>query len=349
MDRTERFYKIDQLLCNRKAVPRDVFLEELDVSLATFKRDLEYMRERLHAPIVWDSERRGYCYGSPNQNAPDFSMPGLWFNASEIHALLTMQELLDNIQPGLLEPHLGPLLARVQELLEDSDYSAGEIRRRVRILGMAVRPVIPRHFEIVSSALLSRKRLKITHYHRGRDENTEREISPQRLVHYRDNWYLDAWCHERDALRTFSVDGIRSAVLLDDKARNVADRHLDTVLGSGYAIFAGARTRTAKLIFSASRSRWVADEEWHPNQRAYRDADGRHVLEIPYSDERELLMDILKHGPEVEVLAPATLREKIGALHEEAAKCYESRPPTTKRIARGGRRRSAGSHHRLTS
>ena len=108
MDRTERFYKIDQLLSNRKAVSRDVFLEELAVSPATFKRDLEYMRERLHAPIVWDRERRGYRYASPEQNAPAFSLPGLWFNASEIHALLTMQQLLDNIQPGLLEPHIGP-------------------------------------------------------------------------------------------------------------------------------------------------------------------------------------------------------------------------------------------------
>jgi predicted DNA-binding transcriptional regulator YafY len=349
MDRTERFYKIDQLLGNRKAVPRDMFIEELGVSPATFKRDLEYMRERLHAPIVWDSERRGYRYADPEPNAPAFSLPGLWFNASEIHALLTMQQLLDNIQPGLLEPHIGPLLARIQELLEDGDYSAGEIRRRIRILGMAARPVMPRQFEIISSALLSRKRLEITHYHRGRDETSERQVSPQRLVHYRDNWYLDTWCHERDALRTFSVDGIRNAVLLDRKARNVADRHLDAELGSGYGIFAGARTRTAKLRFSVSRSRWVADEQWHPKQRAYRDAEGQYVLEIPFSDERELLMDILKHGPEVEVLSPATLREKVAVLHEEAARRYESGPAATKRLARGGRRRGARPAHRLTS
>lgn len=349
MDRTERFYKIDQLLSNRKSIPRDDFLDELGVSLATFKRDLEYMRERLHAPIEWDPERRGYRYGSRDQNAPEFSLPGLWFNDSEIHALLTMQHLLDNIQPGLLEPHIEPLVARVQELLEDGDYSAVEIRRRIRILGMAARPVIPKHFETVSSALLSRKRLRITHYHRGRDEISEREISPQRLVHYRDNWYLDAWCHGREALRTFSVDGIRRAGLLNEKARNVADRHLDTELGSGYGIFAGTRTRTAKLRFTASRSRWVADEEWHPSQRAYRDAEGQYILEIPYSDERELLMDILKHGPEVEVLAPLALREKIAALHKKAAKRYEKKPSTAKRLARRNRARSAGPVQRLIS
>ncbi|SDA28164.1 DeoR-like helix-turn-helix domain-containing protein [Nitrosospira sp. Nsp18] len=52
MNRTERFYKIDQMLHERQVVPIKGFLEELDVSRATFKRDIEYMRERLHVTIV---------------------------------------------------------------------------------------------------------------------------------------------------------------------------------------------------------------------------------------------------------------------------------------------------------
>ena len=59
MNRTERFYKIEQLLNERKVVPVDVLLAELGVSLTTFKRDLEYLRERLYAPIEWDRELRG--------------------------------------------------------------------------------------------------------------------------------------------------------------------------------------------------------------------------------------------------------------------------------------------------
>lgn len=61
MDRTERFYKTDQLLNDRTVVPINTFLEDLGISLATFKRDLEYMRERLNAPIQWDREAGGYC------------------------------------------------------------------------------------------------------------------------------------------------------------------------------------------------------------------------------------------------------------------------------------------------
>ena len=95
MDRTERFHIIDQLLSNRRLVTRDQFLEALEVSLATFKRDLEYMRDRLAAPIVWNRELRGYSYDDSETGLGQYQLPGLWFNSSEIQALLTMDALLE--------------------------------------------------------------------------------------------------------------------------------------------------------------------------------------------------------------------------------------------------------------
>jgi hypothetical protein len=62
MDRTERFYRIQQLLRQSRVVPVRTFLGDLEISLATFKRDLEYMRSRLNIPIVWDRELNGYRY-----------------------------------------------------------------------------------------------------------------------------------------------------------------------------------------------------------------------------------------------------------------------------------------------
>ena len=250
MDRTERFYRIDQLLNERRAVSMRTFIEELKVSPATFKRDLQYMRERLNAPIVWDRELRGYRFDPNEPAASSYALPGLWFNASEIHALLSMQQLLADVQPGLLEPHIEPLRSRIRLLLDGDDHSAEEVQRRIRVLSMAARSVAPCFFETVSSALLSRRRLQLVHYSRGRDEETGREVSPQRLVHYRDNWYLDTWCHLRRGLRSFAVDGFRHASLSDKKAREVPARVLDRELGSGYGIFAGAETCRACLRFS---------------------------------------------------------------------------------------------------
>ena len=108
MERTERFYKIEQLLRARTSVPLRTFLGTLEISRATFKRDLEYLRDRMNVPIEWDAESGGYRL---DPSAPRAELPGLWFSPAEAYALLTMQHLLENLQPGLLAPHVQPLLA----------------------------------------------------------------------------------------------------------------------------------------------------------------------------------------------------------------------------------------------
>lgn len=322
MDRTERFYKIDRLLRQNRHVPVDRFLEELDVSLATFKRDIEYMRSRLHAPIVWDREANGYSFTVASKDAPRYELPGLWFNASEIHALLMMERLLENIDPGVLAKRLEPLKARLTALLESADHSAEEVRQRVKVLTMGSRRLPAGGFEIAANALLNRKRLFIRYRGRVNGEDTEREVSPQRLVHYRDNWYLDAWCHMRKGLRSFSMDCVRDAEMRPGAAIDVPVADLDSALGQSYGIFSGEEVAWAKLRFSPVAARWVAAEAWHPRQRSTIEPDGRYVLEVPYSDDRELLRDILKFGADVEVLAPESLRARVKAALARAAAHY---------------------------
>jgi hypothetical protein len=324
MDRTERFYKIDQLLGERRFVAFSTFEEKLGVSRATIKRDLEYMRNRLHAPIVWDREGRGYCFAQPDRGASQYELPGLWFSAAEIHALLTMQHLLAGLDSGgLLASHVEPLQARLASLLDSGDGSVEEIRKRIRIIGVATRALGLEHFAVLGSALLRRKRLQVLYYVRARDQLTEREISPLRLVHYRENWYLDAWCHLRNELRSFAVDAIRQADILEMTAKSVPDKTLDAILGAGYGIFSGRNVQWARLMFSAQRARWVLTERWHPKQKGTLQEDGRYVLEIPYSDQRELVMDILKYGPDIEVLSPNSLRVEVAARLKAALKAYQ--------------------------
>jgi len=311
VDRTERFYKIQRLLNQRKSVPRDTFLDELEVSRATFKRDLEYLRDRMQMPIVYDRELRGYRIDQDAATAHLFQLPGLWFSSEEVHALLTMEHMLERLQPGLLGPQLRPLRDLIRKSLESTDFTASEVSKRIRILQVGVRPVESATFQAISSALLSRRRLEIKHYRRARDETLDRTISPQRLVYYRDNWYLDAWCHLRKGLRTFSVDVISDATVLQKRAREITDRTLDETLGAGFGIFSGRKTQNAVLRFSPVRARWVSRETWHSEQDGHFELDGAYLLTVPYSDPRELMMDIMKYGADVEVLAPASLREMV--------------------------------------
>jgi predicted DNA-binding transcriptional regulator YafY len=333
VDRTERFYRIDRLLRERRAVSFRSLQDRLEVSRATLKRDLEYMRSRLHAPIVFDRQAGGYRFDATAEPQSRYELPGLWFSTAEIHALLTLQHLVENLGTGsIMGSHVRDAMTRLESALDGEDRSTRELRSRVRILGIASRAVELQHFQTVGSALVRRKRLSIEYFGRMRGDLSRRTVSPQRLVHYRDNWYLDAYCHWREGLRSFAVDSIRAAEMLESAAADVPEHELDAALGSGYGIFSGAQVTWARLRFTRERARWVAAEQWHPLQKSAREADGSLSLELPYSDPRELVMDILRHGAEVEVLAPAALRAEVLRAIEAMRGIYsETRSPANPR------------------
>jgi predicted DNA-binding transcriptional regulator YafY len=309
MDLFDRIYCLHRILRQaRYPVPRTVLQERLECSRATIIRIIRDMRDCLGAPIEYDRDAAGYHYNRSDGQA--YELPGLWFNASELHALLSVQRLLTELQPGLLESHLTPLRERIERILKSRDNSQGDINSRIRILSMTSRRVDPAHFPVVADAVLRRKRLNIIYHGRADNRTTERVVSPQRLVHYRDNWYLDAWDHAKRALRSFSVDRLKHVQVLDKPAKEISDAKLNAHFASAFGIFAGKAKHTAVLRFTPKRSRWVADETWHPKQKGW--FDGEHyILEVPYADHRELVMEILKHGPEVEVIAPEALRTEV--------------------------------------
>jgi predicted DNA-binding transcriptional regulator YafY len=325
VDRTERFYKIEMLIRNRGCVPFAHLMSELEVSRATLKRDLEYLRERLDAPIVYDRYANGYKFDKqPGAGrGGQHELPGVWFSEREIHALLTMHQLIRELDAGgMLARHLQPLQSKLHGMLGASEREAQELMKRVRIISAARRPVEARFFELAGSALLQRRRIEMTYYTRGRKAESRRVVSPQRLVHYRNTWYLDAWCHESDGLRRFALDAIRGGALLEQKAKEVPIKAVEAELDGGYGIFAGAKVQWATLHFTPEAAQWVAHEQWHPEQQAELDDDGSLTLRVPYADATELAMDVLRHGEQVRVVGPEALAQLVAKRLRVAAGQY---------------------------
>ncbi|MDP3678776.1 MAG: WYL domain-containing protein, partial [Methylotenera sp.] len=263
------------------------------------------MRNNLGAPIEYDREYRGYRYSKES-----YELPGLWFSVEELLALVSLQKLLAELGPGLLDQQLAPLKPRIEKLLVSKHLSSNAMQR-IRLLPIAARIPDGALFQKVAGAVLNQLRLEIQYHARGSNTEAMRMVSPQRLAHYRDNWYLDAWCHQRNALRSFALDRIRHAKVLDATAQIVTEETLDAHYAAGYGIFAGAAQHLAILRFTPARARWVADERWHPQQQGEWLADGAFQLQIPYADHRELMMDIMRHLPEVEVIAPNELKQEM--------------------------------------
>lgn len=326
MSRPERLARIERLLRNRGVVARRELLAELEISRATLKRDLEFLRSRLGAPIEYDAGAGGYRLANARGGA-QHELPGLWFDESELYSLLMAHQLLTGLDSdGLLARHLQPLLERIQRLLGATDSGSGAAAwlRRVRVQGAMHRPVAGRFFQKVAEALLTRRRLHLRYLTRRRGESGERNVSPQRLVHYRNTWYVDAWCHRVEGLRRFALDAIEEASLLEHAATEVPLAEVEAAMDAGYGVFAGVarERRWATLRFDHRAARWARHEQWHPDQQGSELADGGYVLRVPYVDDTELVMDILRQGEQVEVLAPAALRRAVQLRLHAAARQY---------------------------
>jgi predicted DNA-binding transcriptional regulator YafY len=331
MDRYERITALHRTLkAARYPVTVARLQDELGCSRATVYRDLAFLRDGLMAPVSGDGEA-GFRYDT--QHGERFELPGLWLSSEELHALLAAQQLLARTGGGVLSSALAPLQQRIEKLLDEhagtkpADGKPAASKRwpleRVRVIPHRTRRMDERAFRVVASGVLERRPLAFDYRARSTDEKTRRTVSPQRLTHYRDNWYLDAWDHDREALRSFSVDRMGGARLLDGVARDVDEAELDAHLAGSYGIFSGPPKGWATILFSAKAARWVADEHWHSQQQGRFLADGRYELKLPYSASRELLMDVLHYGSDAEIVEPPVLREQARALLQLAMSHYE--------------------------
>lgn len=322
MDRYERILTLHRLLkAARFPLGFEGLRDELSCSRATLYRDIAFLRDALGAPLVTDSETHTVAYA--REEADRFELPGLWLSSAELTALLAVHQLLSRTGPGVLSSALAPLRQRIEKLVTEQGRGRGQALSRVRVTGSGARRLDERVFREVASATLDRRVLRFRYRARSTGAETSRRVSPQRLTHYRDNWFLDALDHERDALRSFSVDRITGTDIDENQVSvDVPESELDVHLASSYGIFSGTPKAWATLRFTARAARWVADEHWHSRQEGQYRGDGSYELRVPYSSSKELLMDVLRYGPDAQVIAPPALREEAKIMLELALGNY---------------------------
>lgn len=320
MDRIDRIKRLDELLAARRLpVSMAELCDQLDCSERSVHRVIADLRDRFGMPVE-HAEGRGYYLDTTARDSPH-RLPDLWFTAEELEALLILQRHLETLEPGLLNDRLAPARQRIERLLADRRPGLGGLAERVRFIAIGQRRAVPRHFAAIAEALIQRHVLQITYHARSDEKRSERMIDPQRLVHYRDTWYLDAWCRLRRDLRTFSVDRIEQCDIVEEPATNIPTGRLDAHYASAYGIFAGEPVDTAVLCFTPKGARWSAAVEWHPAQKEQWLETGEYKLRVPYRHAEELIRDVLAYGPDAEVLAPDALRNRLEEeLHEALAR-----------------------------
>ena len=310
MEKLDRIQQLHQLLIShRQAISLRALAEKMECSPKTVRRLIENMQDYFNAPIEY-IEHKGWAYiAEPGQH---LQLPGLWLTATELQSLALLLHVLENFGNGLLNEELKAVTDEVHKLLKTRGINPQSLVEHIKILPLGNRTIPNNVFLQIGDALLRQHQicLQYVDFHH---KTSTRTVSPQSLVYYRDNWYLDAWCHKRTEMRVFSLARI-TKVLFDGTpptpAITIPKSERDEYFASSYGIFAGKGTHIARLRFRASIAREIAMQQWHPEQQGTWDAD-EYILSVPYGDERELVRDIMKYVPEVIVEAPAKLKRIV--------------------------------------
>jgi len=312
MDGFDRIYDLHKILSGRKTpISLTDILGQMECSRATFNRIKRHMTDFLGAPIAYSREQGGYYYDQ--QNHGHYELPGIWLNQEELHALMLIHGLLSDVGSGLLRNQLAPVRRRFEALLSQREIDPCALADKVRMVGATYRPVRHDYFVRIATALFNERCLRITYAARSSASPTDRAISPQRLVHYRGNWYLDCWCHLRKDLRTFALECITHCQPSEQTFNKIPTAELDAHFHPTYGIFSGRQKANAKLLFAPTIASRIKDEEWHPDQTIAITPDGSLEMTLPFNPAtpQELIKDILSYGDEVKVLEPEDLRNRI--------------------------------------
>lgn len=305
---------------SRCCVPLKTILNKLECSESTFFRVMDLMKFKLGAPIEFDKVHDGYFYDLKDGGI--FQLPGLWFTTKEVEALLCLDSTIRNLGENLFAEIFTPLRIRLDHLLSEQSGEMDKIRDLIKIIPISMRRCDEKVFNAIARAVFDQTRITIHHHKIDNPAGTDRDISPQCLVRYRDNWYVDAFCHECNELRTFALNRIESVTPLRRKFHHVDKETRDEFFSSAYGIFTGKADKTAVIHFSGIAAREVSSEQWHPEQKGEWISETTFRLSIPYNNPHELIMDILKWGELAEVIAPDELRKSIVTIIEGMGQVY---------------------------
>ena len=325
MEHLERIIRLHNMLSKaHQPIPRTTLEDKLKCSEKTIRRNIEFLRDRLGAPLEYNQEYNGWYYRPQEANL--YELPGFWLNEQEIHALLTIQQLLTHLDPDLLHDEITPFTNRIRLLLKKTTGVSAEqdISQYIQLLSTGKRKKQYQYFQPLTSATLNKQQIHISYFARGKNKRSERILSPVQLLHYKENWYLSAWCHQKQAMRVFSLDKIEDLRLLSEPAKQISPENIANFTSASFGIFTGEACEQAILEFNEETSRWVADEVWHPDQQGVWMKNGTYQLTLPYSNPTELAGEILKHGEGIKVIKPDSLKTLIEQRLTKALSQYQN-------------------------
>jgi predicted DNA-binding transcriptional regulator YafY len=316
----ERYYWFDNQVRANRFPNANTLAEKFEISSKTAQRAIEFMRDRIGAPLEYDSRHKGYCYSDDS-----FSLPSFQVSQEELVSILIARDLLSQSAGGLISRTIQSFGRKLFVAMGYIGFSGEKLGHAFSAVWNGYSPSQADTFETVLNALLQNRLLACRYESPATGQETERTIAPHHLQHYMGSWVLIGWCHLRNGWRKFFLSRMSDPIMTDESFEPRPRKEWEPLIHASFGIFQGGDPIPVVLQFNPFRAQWIREQIWHPDQKLETLPEGGLRLVLPVTDFREVKMKVLQFGADVEVIEPEELRKEIREEIKRMAKIYRNR------------------------
>jgi predicted DNA-binding transcriptional regulator YafY len=313
----ERFFWFDNQIRAEKFPNATKLSEEFGVVKKTAQRAIDYMRDRLYAPLEYDQIQRGYFYSDNS-----FELPSLQVSQEELLSILLAQNILSNSAGGSISALINRFGKRLFVKMGDLGLDERRMKEAFSATWNEYAPTEGAVFQKVTQALLENRVLELSYTSPTEKLSTLRSVEPHHLQHYMGSWTMIGFCRLRNGWRRFMLSRMTELSLTNETFKPHLKSEWANQVGGGFGIFQGSKLKQVMLRFSPFRAAWIKEQVWHPQQTRTEQPDGSLDLTFPVCEYHEVKMKILQFGGDVEVLEPLELRDEVREEIEKMGEVY---------------------------
>lgn len=320
----ERVMRIHEMVSRNTYPNASQMAREMEVNRKTIQRDINFMRDELEMPLVYDERKHGYYYSRPVQ---DF--PFLKTTADDLVGLILARNALDPMKGSAMEATLRSSFQRLQASMSEQvtiPWSDIDQAFSVKSTGMAERDVFV--FERLAKAVLESRELHFDYQKLKDPEPMRRKLQPYHLAEIDGGWYVIGQDLDRGARRTFAVQRMKSVVLTNKQFVRSHDFRLEDHFAGSFGVWSGGgegkENYQIRIRFRGFAARVVAERRWHPSQEVHTvEKDGSVIdLTLRLTALEDVVRWILGFGSQAEAIEPEELRERVADELRNAAAQY---------------------------
>lgn len=255
-----------------------------ELSSKTAQRDIEFMRDRLSCPLVYDKNRKGYYYEDGA-----FFLPMIHLSSAELSSLLIARKMLQGISGEYINSELSQVIDKITTILNKHIAETNIIDDAFSLRLIEYAPVPEDVFKIVLEGCLKRRSLNLAYVSPRNNGKVVRTVDPYHLFNYMGTWHLIAYCHMRKELRDFNLFRMSDVQLLDDVFTIKRGFNVQDYFNSAFGLYKGEKTTQVTLRFSPLKSNWIRGQIWHKDQKEKILKDGSLELTFPVASYAEIM------------------------------------------------------------